>query len=111
MFNIESKYEDLVGLLNTNGLRPPTDIGQMAEELESEIGSMTEMLSVMYHDMQDIEWAAENNELVTHYPYVQGLGDLDENARAVMTDIITELCRGWQANIRDQTRFDRVDRR
>ena len=101
MFNIESKYEDL------------QDSGHGSEatdELAGAIGSMTEMLSGMYHDMEDIEWAAENNELVTHYPYVQGLGDLDENARAVMTDIITELCRGWQANIREQTRFDRVDR-
>ena len=102
MFNIESKYEDL------------QDSGHGSEatdELAGAIGSMTEMLSEMYFQLNDIEDAANNGYLGLEFPHVPGLGDLDEDAAEVVRELMTELTANLMTSIRDLTRFDRVDRR
>ena len=112
MFNIQSKYGDLLDELATHGVADPvTDIGQAAEELGSEMDTMTDALRDMYHVLDDIESAAQDNALASEFPYVHGISDLDENATAVVTDIITEMASSLMTSIRDLTRFDRVDRR
>ena len=65
----------------------------------------------MYFQLSGIEDAANNGYLGLEFPYVQGLGDLDDNAAEVVRDLMTELTASLMSSIRDLTRFDRVDRR
>ena len=112
MFNIEMKYLVLAEKLDMNGAgNPVTDIDEVAEELGSEMDTMTEALTTMYFQLSDIEDACVDGTLASEFPYVQGLGDLDENAAEVVRDLMTELAANLMTSIRDLTRFDRVDRR
>ena len=111
MFNIESSHGDLVALLSTDGLNPPTAIGNAAEELGSEMDSVTDTLTTMYFQLSGIEDAANNGTLASEFPYVQGIGDLDDDAAEVVRELMTELTANLMTSIRDLTRFDRVDRR
>ena len=112
MFNIESTHGDLVDLLQgQTGAVPALEIREGLENIGSDMDSITDTLTTMYFQLSDIESAAEAGTLASEFPYVQGLGELDDNAEEVVRDLMTELASRLMTSIRDLTRYDRVDRR
>ena len=110
MFNIESSHGDLVDQLRTQSDKTE-EFENTVEALGSEMDSVTDTLTTMYFQLNDIEDAANNGYLGLEFPHVPGLGDLDDNAAEVVRDLMTELTASLMSSIRDLTRFDRVDRR
>ena len=110
MFNIESTHGDLVDQLRTQSDKTE-EFENTVEELGSDMDSITDTLTTMYFQLSDIESAAEAGTLASEFPYVQGIGDLDDDAAEVVRELMTELTANLMTSIRDLTRFDRVDRR
>ena len=112
MFNIESTHGDLVDLLRgQTGLVPAPEISDGLETIGSDMDSITDTLSTMYFQLKDIADACVDGTLASEFPYVQGIGDLDDKAEEVVRELMTELATNLMTSIRDLTRFDRVDRR
>ena len=110
MFNIESTHGDLVDQLRTQSDKTE-EFENTVDTLGSDMDSITDTLTTMYFQLSDIESAAEAGTLASEFPYVQGIGDLDDDAAEVVRELMTELTANLMTSIRDLTRFDRVDRR
>ena len=118
MFNIEDKYDDLNHIVDDKYQGPPIgtdandalwEIAVETEKLGDEIRTMAQMLRRMHSDLSGVENAAQEGRLAEHFRHVPCIADLDENAREVLYGIFTDLVGDIQYQLRQLTRYDRVD--
>jgi len=120
MFHIEDKADDLaqmIPLMADYGLEASRkhpigklmtvlmEVGQLSNEISEEVGTLAGMLRRTYREMEDMSHC----EIPVYFRHINGIKELDEQAQEVVAAILQELCGDINYQLRQLTKYDRVD--
>jgi len=106
MFHIEDILDDLVQHIDDQGDASEfIQVGELTARLSDEVSTLSNMLRRTYHALEEMS----SCDVSVYFRYIDGIKELDEQGQEVVAAILQDLCGDINYQLRQLTKYDRVD--